>query len=165
MAVSGQRDHPQLCDQGPEDMAQAQRGHDYGHAEHRRPPEIGMLGLVSTSCPTKIFLANPDMDRELYADAFHLNDTEIELIAGLIPPGEMVIRRARSSKKVRLEVDSVSYWMATNNAKDNVKKYEYFNRFGIAQGIKQLAIDHPFRPHGVVAMPAPKPATQPVHAS
>ena len=125
----------------------------------------GMLGLVSTSCPTKIFLANPDMDRELYADAFHLNDTEIELIAGLIPPGEMVIRRARSSKKVRLEVDSVSYWMATNNAKDNVKKYEYFNRFGIAQGIKQLAIDHPFRPHGVVAMPAPKPATQPVHAS
>jgi type IV secretion system protein VirB4 len=125
----------------------------------------GMLGLVSTSCPTKIFLANPDMDRELYADAFHLNDTEIELIAGLIPPGEMVIRRARSSKKVRLEVDSVSYWMATNNAKDNVKKYEYFNRFGIAQGIKQLAIDHPFRPHGVVAMPTPKPATQPVHAS
>jgi type IV secretion system protein VirB4 len=55
--------------------------------------------------------------------------------------------------------------MATNNAKDNVKKYEYFNRFGIAQGIKQLAIDHPFRPHGVVAMPTPKPATQPVHAS
>jgi type IV secretion system protein VirB4 len=105
----------------------------------------GMLGLVATACPTKIFLANPDMDRELYAESFHLNDTEIELIAGLIPPGEMVIRRARSSKKVRLEVDSVSYWMATNNAKDNVKKQDYFARFGIAEGIKRLAKDFPFR--------------------
>ena len=55
------------------------------------------------------------------------------------------IRRARSSKKVRLEVDSVSYWMATNNAKDNVKKQDYFARFGIAEGIKRLAKDFPFR--------------------
>ena len=42
-----------------------------------------MLHIVSESCPTKIFLANPEMDRELYREAFHLNDTELELIAGL----------------------------------------------------------------------------------
>ncbi len=93
--------------------------------------ESGMLQIVSESCPTKIFLANPEMDRELYREAFHLNDTELELIAGLVPPGQMLIRKAQSSKKVQLNVDSVSHWMATNNARDNLTKREYFERFGI----------------------------------
>jgi type IV secretion/conjugal transfer VirB4 family ATPase len=87
--------------------------------------ESEMLQIVAESCPTKIFLANPEMDRELYKEAFHLNDTELELIAGLVPPGKMLIRKAQSSKKVHLNVDSVSHWMATNNARDNLKKREY----------------------------------------
>jgi type IV secretion system protein VirB4 len=108
--------------------------------------ESGMLQIVSESCPTKIFLANPEMDREVYREAFHLNDTELELIAGLVPPGQMLIRKAQSSKKVQLNVDSVSHWTATNNARDNLKKREYFERFGIAEGLRRLAQDHPFRP-------------------
>jgi type IV secretory pathway VirB4 component len=64
---------------------------------------------VAESCPTKIFLANPEMDRAVYAEAFHLNDTELDLTADLVPPGEMLIRKAQCSKKVRLNVDSVSY--------------------------------------------------------
>ena len=98
------------------------------------------------SCPTKIFLANPEMDRDLYREAFHLNDTELELIAGLVPPGQMLIRKAQSSKKVHLNVDSVTHWTATNSAPDNLKKREYFARFGIADGLRKLAEDHPFRP-------------------
>jgi hypothetical protein len=74
--------------------------------------ESGMLQIVSESCPTKIFLANPEMDRDLYREAFHLNDTELELIAGLVPPGQMLIRKAQSSKKVHLNVDSVTHWTA-----------------------------------------------------
>ena len=105
----------------------------------------GMLEIVSESCPTKIFLANPEMDRDLYREAFHLNDTELKLIAGLIPPGQMLIRKAQSSKKVQLNVDSVSHWMATNNARDNLKKREYFERFGIPEGLRRLAEDFPFR--------------------
>jgi type IV secretion system protein TrbE len=108
--------------------------------------ESGMLHIVSESCPTKIFLANPEMDRELYREAFHLNDTEIELIAGLVPPGQMLIRKAQGSKKVHLNVDSVSHWMATNNARDNLTKREYFARFGIPEGLRRLAHDYPFRP-------------------
>ena len=108
--------------------------------------ESGMLQIVSESCPTKIFLANPEMDRDLYREAFHLNDTELDLIAGLVPPGQMLIRKAQSSKKVQLNVDSVSHWMATNNARDNLTKREYFARFGIAEGLRRLAEDHPFRP-------------------
>jgi type IV secretion/conjugal transfer VirB4 family ATPase len=111
--------------------------------------ESGMLPIVSESCPTKIFLANPEMDREVYREAFHLNDTELDLIAGLVPPGQMLIRKAQSSKKVQLNVDSVSHWMATNNARDNLKKREYFERFGIADGLRRLAEDFPFRPRPV----------------
>ena len=108
--------------------------------------ESGMLQIVAESCPTKIFLANPEMDRDLYREAFHLNDTELELIAGLVPPGQMLIRKAQSSKKVHLNVDSVSHWMATNNARDNLKKREYFAAFGIADGLRRLAEDYPFQP-------------------
>ena len=123
--------------------------------------ESGMLQIVSESCPTKIFLANPEMDRDVYREAFHLNDTELELIAGLVPPGQMLIRKARSSKKVQLNVDSVSHWAATNNARDNLKKREYFERFGIAEGLRRLAEDFPFRPRtsAGLATPTPKGAT------
>ena len=56
-----------------------------GHAAHRRRE-----------------LPNEDLPRQSrrwtvrsYREAFHLNDTEIDLIAGLVPPGQMVIRKAR----------------------------------------------------------------------
>jgi type IV secretion system protein VirB4 len=120
--------------------------------------DSGMLSIVAESCPTKIFLANPEMNREVYAEAFHLNDTELEIIANLVPPGEMLIRKAQSSKKVRLNVDSVSYWIATNNARDNLRKRDYFARYGIAEGIRQLAQDHPFKPRGGPKQPVAKTA-------
>jgi type IV secretion/conjugal transfer VirB4 family ATPase len=108
--------------------------------------DSGMLAIVAESCPTKIFLANPEMNRQVYREAFHLNDTEIDIIADLVPPGEMLIRKAQSSKKVRLNVDSVSYWIATNNARDNLLKREAFAQHGIAEGVRQLAATHPFQP-------------------
>ena len=108
--------------------------------------ESGMLAIVAESCPTKIFLANPEMNKQVYREAFHLNDTEIDIIADLVPPGEMLIRKAQSSKKVRLNVDSVSYWIATNNARDNLLKRETFAHYGIAEGVRQLATTHPFQP-------------------
>ena len=121
--------------------------------------ESGMLHIVSESCPTKIFLANPEMDRDVYREAFHLNDTELDLIAGLVPPGQMLIRKAQSSKKVQLNVDSVSHWMATNNARDNMKKRDYFERYGIAEGLRRLAHDFPFRSRtSAVSSPTPKGA-------
>ena len=112
-----------------------------------------MLQIVSESCFTKIFLANLEMDRDLYREAFHLNDTELDLISGLVPPGQMLIRKAQSSKKVQLNVDSVSHWTATNNARDNLKKRDYFERFGIAEGLRRLAQDYPFHPRKLAASP------------
>ena len=116
-----------------------------------------MLHIVSESCPTKIFLANPEMDRDVYREAFHLNDTELDLIAGLVPPGQMLVRKAQSSKKVHLNVDSITHWMATNNARDNLKKRDYFERFGIADGLRRLAEDFPFRPRTLAGQVSPTP--------
>ena len=108
--------------------------------------ESGMLHIVAESCPTKVFLANPEMDVDLYREAFHLNDTEIDLIAGLVPPGQMLIRKAQSSKKVRLQVDSVTHWMAVNSARPNLLRRDYFNRYGVADGLRRLADEFPFEP-------------------
>jgi type IV secretion system protein VirB4 len=109
--------------------------------------ESGMLHVVAESCPTKIFLANPEMDRTVYAEAFHLNDTELDLIASLVPHGQMLIRKAQSSKKVHLNVDSVTHWMAVNSAKENLRRREYFRRYGVPEGLRRLADEYPFEPH------------------
>jgi hypothetical protein len=71
--------------------------------------ESGMLAIVAESCPTKIFLANPEMNREVYREAFHLNDTELDLISGLVPPGQMLIRKAQSSKEVQKEARRLAW--------------------------------------------------------
>jgi type IV secretion system protein VirB4 len=39
--------------------------------------------------------------------------------------------------------------MATNNAKDNLRKREYFARFGIAEGLRRLAEEFPFQPRTI----------------
>ena len=114
-----------------------------------------MLTIVADSCPTKIFLANPDMNRDVYHEAFHLNDTELDLINGLVPPGQMLIRKAQSSKKIHLNVDSVTHWMATNNARDNLKKQEYFKIHGFANGLLRLAEELPFEPRKVAVSTSP----------
>ena len=101
--------------------------------------ESGLLPVVAECCPTKIFLANPEMDRAAYSDAFHLNETELDLISGLVPPGQMLIRKPQGSKKVRLNVDSVLYWIAANGANENLKRSRYFQQFGFADGLRILA--------------------------
>jgi len=113
--------------------------------------ESGMLAIVAESCSTKIFLANPEMNRDVYRDAFHLNDTELDLIGGLVPPGQMLIRKAQSSKKIHLNVDSISHWMATNNPRDNLKKRDYFKVHGTGEGLRRLAEEYPFQPRGLAA--------------
>jgi type IV secretion system protein TrbE len=57
-----------------------------------------IVNVVIESCATKIFLANPDMDRELYRNTFHLNDNEIEMISILIPKRQALVKRPDLAK-------------------------------------------------------------------
>jgi type IV secretion/conjugal transfer VirB4 family ATPase len=102
-----------------------------------------MLHVVNESCPTKIFLANPNIDRRMYAEIFQLNDTQLELLESLVPKRELLLIQPRGTKKLVLEVDALGYWMATNNARDNIRKQYYFSRFGPEQGLIQLVKDYP----------------------
>jgi type IV secretion system protein TrbE len=55
----------------------------------------------------------------------------------------LLLKQPSSTKKLRLEVDALTYWIATNNARDNMRKQEYFARFGPEQGLLLLAHDYP----------------------
>lgn len=98
-----------------------------------------ILDVIIETCATKIFLANPDMDRELYQNQFHLNDTEIELISTLIPKRQFLIKNHEVAKVANLEVDAKSYWLYTNDPFDNRKRAEAFEKFGFAKGLEVLA--------------------------
>jgi len=102
-----------------------------------------MLHIVNESCPTKIFLANPNIDRQLYAEVFQFNDTQLESLESLVPKRDLLLVQPGVTKKLTLTVDALSYWIATNNARDNQRRQEYFARYGAEAGLLKLAADHP----------------------
>jgi type IV secretion/conjugal transfer VirB4 family ATPase len=98
-----------------------------------------ILDVIIESCATKIFLANPDMDRDLYRRQFHLNETEVELISGLIPKQQFLIKTPELAKVANLTVDAKSYWLYTNDPFDNRKRKEAFDTYGFEKGLEVLA--------------------------
>jgi type IV secretion/conjugal transfer VirB4 family ATPase len=98
-----------------------------------------ILDILIETCGTKIFLANPDLDRELYREQFHLNDHELELVTGLIPKQQMLIKTPSVSKVANLNVDPKSYWLYTNDPFDNRKREEAFAAHGFEKGLEILA--------------------------
>jgi type IV secretion system protein TrbE len=98
-----------------------------------------IVDVIIETCATKIFLANPDMDRELYRNQFHLNETEINLIASLIPKRQFLIKNHEIAKVANLEVDGKSYWLYTNDPFDNRKRAAAFAKYGFEQGLEVLA--------------------------
>ena len=98
----------------------------------------GIVDVIIETCATKIFLANPDMDRDLYKNQFHLNDTEIDLIATLVPKRQFLIKNHEISKALNLEVDPKSYWLYTNDPFDNRTRAEAFETYGFQKGLEVL---------------------------
>jgi type IV secretion system protein VirB4 len=99
--------------------------------------------IILESCATKIFLANPDMDQELYRRQFHLNETEIALVASLLPKQQFLIKTPELAKVANLLVDQRSYWLYTNDPYDNRKRKEAFDAYGFEKGLDILAGAHP----------------------
>ena len=102
-----------------------------------------ILDVIIESCATKIFLANPDMDRDLYRRQFHLNENEVELISGLIPKQQFLIKTPELAKVANLNVDPKSYWLYTNDPYDNKKRKEAFEKYGFEKGLETLAGGQP----------------------
>jgi type IV secretion system protein TrbE len=102
-----------------------------------------MLSVVVENCPTKMFLANPDIDRKVYREVFHLNDTEAEWITRLIPKQQILVKRPDVSKVVNLNVGPKDYWLYTSSPHDRERRREAFERYGFEKGLEILARSHP----------------------
>ncbi len=98
-----------------------------------------LLPVIVESCATKIFLANAGMDCTAYRERFHLNETEAELIARLIPKQQFLIKRPDLAKVVNLHVDPTGYWLYTNSPYENARRREAFERHGFNRGLEILA--------------------------
>jgi type IV secretion system protein TrbE len=98
-----------------------------------------IVNIVIESCATKIFLANPDMDRDLYRNTFHLNDNEIEMISTLIPKRQALVKRPDLAKVVNLEVDEKSYWLYTSDPNESFRREQAFREHGFEKGLEILA--------------------------
>ena len=98
-----------------------------------------LLRTVVESCPTKLLLANPALDPRQYADLFQLNEMELELLAGLIPRQQMLLKRADVTKVLTLTVDPKSYWIYTNTPVDNERVAAMVRDYGFDAGLDRLA--------------------------
>jgi len=98
-----------------------------------------LLRTVVESCPTRLLLANPSMDRRQYADLFQLNEMELDLLAGLTPRQQVFLKRPNLAKVLTLRVDPKSYWIYTNTPLDNERVALMLREHGLAEGIDRLA--------------------------
>lgn len=98
-----------------------------------------LLRTVVESCPTRLLLANPSMDRRQYAELFQLNEMELDLLAGLTPRQQVLMKRPTLAKVLTLRVDPKSYWIYTNTPVDNERVAAMLRDHGLADGIDRLA--------------------------
>ena len=78
-----------------------------------------LLRTVVESCPTRLLLANPSMDRRQYAELFQMNEMELDLLAGAGAAAAGAAQAAGPGEGAHLHVDPKSYWIYTNTPVDN----------------------------------------------
>jgi type IV secretion system protein VirB4 len=100
---------------------------------------VDPLRTVVESCPSKLLLANPSLDRQRYADLFQMNDTELDLLTTLIPRQQILLKRTELAKVLALNVDPKDYWIYTNTPVDNERVMAMFQEFGFEAGLDRLA--------------------------
>jgi type IV secretion system protein VirB4 len=98
-----------------------------------------LLRTIVESCPTKLLLANPALDRGRYAELFQLNEMELDLLTGLVPRQQVLLKRPDLAKVLTLAVDPKSYWIYTNTPIDNARVAETFREYGFEAGLDRLA--------------------------
>lgn len=97
-----------------------------------------LLRTVVESCPTRCFLANPDLDIAHAKELFHLNDTEARRILDLQPRRQFLLKRPDASKVLELSVDPRAYWIYTNTPLDNARLERALAGASLPNALSQL---------------------------
>jgi type IV secretion system protein VirB4 len=93
--------------------------------------------VIINACTTQLFLPDPTVNRDLYRRLFNLNDQEILNLASLMPR-EAMLKRAGSSKILKLNLDPKSYWLFTTRPKDRVMRDRLIAELGYDQAFESL---------------------------
>jgi type IV secretion system protein VirB4 len=97
-----------------------------------------LLRTVIESCPTKVFLSNPDLDARRARDLFHLNDVEVARIMDLQPRRQFLLKRPDAAKVLELTVDPRAYWIYTNTPLDNDRLEQALQGRSFDQAVSHL---------------------------
>jgi type IV secretion system protein VirB4 len=97
-----------------------------------------LLRTVVESCPTKLLLANPSLDRRQYAELFQMNEMELDLLTRLVPRQQLLLKRPELAKVLALNVEPRSYWIYTNTPLDNERAAAAFREYGFSAGLERL---------------------------
>jgi len=98
-----------------------------------------LLRTVLEACSTKFLLANPGFDPEQYRQLFHLNDTELDLVRGLRPRAQCLLKRPTIAKVLTLTVDPRSYALYTNTPADNARLAALIRDHGLSDALDRFA--------------------------
>ena len=101
---------------------------------------VDLLRTVVESCPTKLLLANPALDRSRYSELFQMNEMELDLVASLMPRRQIVLKRPDLTKVLTLSVDPKSYWIYTNTPIDNERVATVLKEYGFDAGLDRLSV-------------------------
>ena len=63
----------------------------------------------------------------------------IEVVAGLIPKQQFLLKRPHLAKVVNLHVHPTEYWLYTNSPYDNARRQDAFEKYGFERGLEILA--------------------------
>ena len=68
-----------------------------------------------------------------------MNEMELDVLSGLAPRQQLLLKRPSLAKVLTLRVDPKSYWIYTNTPVDNERVAAALREHGLAAGIDRLA--------------------------
>jgi type IV secretory pathway VirB4 component len=96
--------------------------------------ELSEKDILLECCQTRLFLSNPEFNREKYGKVFNLTPAKLEKIAGLIPQQQFMLDRPDIAKVLNLRADEETKWLASNDPKSNAIR----ERFRVEHGERWL---------------------------